>query len=91
VDVADYGSVFGGDIHFDRSRNGHFVWSVRSRADVERLLEYFRSRPFRSAKARRFFLIPEYYRLQDLRAYAEGSPHQRAWEIFRKKWGGLMI
>lgn len=91
ADVADYLSVFGGGVYFDRSQNGYFVWSVQSRADVGRMLDYFRSTPFRSVKSRRFFLIPEYQRLQDLRAYAEGSPHHRAWEIFRKKWEKLMI
>jgi ubiquinol-cytochrome c reductase cytochrome b subunit len=90
-DVADYEQMFGGGVYFDRAQNGYFVWSVQSRADVNRVLAYARSVPFRSHKSRRLFLIPEYQRLQDLRAYVPESPHATAWRVFLSRWGKLMI
>lgn len=85
-DVESYKVVFGGNIHFDSSKNGYYNWSVQSRKDVIMMLDYFKSSTFRSHKSRRFFLIEEYYSLYDLKAFKPYSIHHKAWLAFLDKW-----
>jgi len=90
-DCESYKVVFGGNIYFDSSQNGHYQWSVQSRKDVIMMLDYFKSSAFRSNKSLRFFLIEEYYSLYDLKAFQPDSIHHKAWLAFLDKWNKLMI
>nr|AKI85062.1 homing endonuclease [Geranium brycei] len=90
-DVESFKVVFGGNIYFDSSQNGYYQWSVQSRKDVIMMLDYFKSSTFRSHKSLRFFLIEEYYRLYDLKAFQPDSMNHKAWLAFLDKWNKLMI
>nr|GMC71800.1 endonuclease [Ipomoea batatas] len=89
-DVESYKVVFGGDIYFDSGRNGYYEWSVQSPKDVAMVLGYFRSTTWRSRKSRRFFLVDEYYRLCDLKAFEPSSMNHKAWLAFIDKWNNLV-
>lgn len=91
INVEWYRTVFGGNIYFDRSQNGYYQWSVQSREDIMKMLNYFKSSHFRSHKSKRFFLIEKYFKLYDLQAYKEDSIHHKAWLSFMEKWNKLKI
>ena len=91
IDVEWYRTVFGGYIYFDRSQNGYYQWSVQSREDIMKMLNYFKSSHFRSHKSKRFFLIDNYFKLYDLQAYKEDSIHHKPWLSFMEKWNKLKI
>jgi hypothetical protein len=76
-DIECYKETFGGGIYYDASTFGCYIWSVQSREEVLRMLDYYNSSTFRSYKSNRFRLIQEYYKLVDLRVYKEGSPHEK--------------
>ena len=84
ADVQPYKDIFGGNIYFDSSQNGYYQWSIQSRADVIRVTNCLSA--CRSRKSRRFFLLEEYYRLYDLRAFKADSIHDKAWAAFMSKW-----
>jgi hypothetical protein len=84
-DVGSYKVIFGGYIYFDSSQNGYYQWSVQSRADITRVLDYFKSH-CRSNKSKRFFLVDEYFRLRDLRAFKSDSTLCNEWLAFKDKW-----
>lgn len=52
--------------------------------------DYFRDK-CRSHKSHRFFLMDEYYKLKDLRAFSEKSIHHKIWQAFLVKWQKLKI
>lgn len=85
-DVQYYQDVFGGSIYYDTSQNGYYSWSIQSREHILDFLAYFQSHPFRSQKAKRFFLIHDYYLLRDRKAYLITSPHYKEWILFVDRW-----
>jgi len=85
-DLEGFKLVFGGDIYYDNSQNGCYHWSVQSREKVLEMTEYFLSKNCRSFKAKRCFLVDEYFRLYDLKAYKKESEYFSVWENFLKKW-----
>jgi len=90
-DVQWFKYIFGGNIYFDSSQNGYYQWSVQSRADVLKMLDYFKSSTFRSNKSKRFFLIQDYFMLRDLEAFKPNSNHYKAWLDFKNKWDALLL
>lgn len=90
-DVEMFKTVFGGNIYYDSSQNGYYQWSIQSRTDILKFLEYFKSSTFKSHKSKRFFLIKDYYTLYDLKAFKSESFHHKAWLAFMNKWNNLMI
>lgn len=90
-DVQSYRDNFGGSIYFDRSQNGYYSWSIQSRETILEFLVYFKSHPFRSQKAKRFFLIHDYFRLYDRKAFSKTSPHFKEWALFLDKWNQKII
>lgn len=88
VDVHPFMTTFGGNIYFDKSKNGYYKWSIQSEACFIALLDYFKLCPSRSVKRNRIFLIREYYRLVALKAHKapEGTVLYKAWIHFNKKW-----
>ena len=85
-DIQWYKDIFGGSIYFDRSQNGYYSWSIQSREAILEFLVYFKSHPFRSQKAKRLFLIHEYFNLYDRKAFPATSPHYKEWVLFMDKW-----
>nr|GMC87344.1 endonuclease [Ipomoea batatas] len=90
-DVESYKVVFGGNVYFDSGQNGYYEWSVQSPKDVAAIVGYFRSTTWRSRKSRRFFLVDEYYRLYDLKAFEPSSMNHKAWLAFLDKWNNLGV
>lgn len=86
VDVNIFILIFGGNIYFDASGHGIYVWSVQSRRDVLRVCEYFK-KYCRSHKSKRFYLVDEYFRLRDLKAYKPNSDYYKEWLAFKENWG----
>jgi len=90
-DVEIFKTIFGGNIYYDSSQNGYYQWSIQSRIDIFKFLEYFKSSTFKSHKSKRFFLIKELYALFDIKAFKTESVHHKAWLAFKNKWNKLMI
>jgi len=92
-DVQHFKDIFGGGIYFDSSQNGCYVWSVlrRSREDVLKMLNYFKTHTSRSHKSHRLFLIKDYFTLSDLKAFKIDSIQYKAWLDFLNKWNKLKI
>lgn len=78
--------TFGGGISFDSSLNGCYKWSIQSEKDVRSFIEYAKKHQFRSHKVKRFFLVPEYYRLKKLSSFRPESLYNNAWLKFDSKW-----
>lgn len=55
------------------------------------MLDYFQSSGFKSHKSKRFFLIEEYYKLCDMKAFKEDNDYNKAWQVFIQKWNKLKI
>lgn len=90
-DVQHFKDIFGGGIYFDSSQNGCYVWSVQSREDVLKMLNYFKTHTSRSHKSHRLFLIKDYFTLSDLKAFKIDSIQYKAWLDFLNKWNKLKI
>lgn len=86
-DVIYLQNTFGGSMYYDSSKNGYYNWSVQSRADVLQMSNYFIGKT-RSNKSKRFFLINDYFRLLDLKAWKSDNIHHKAWIDFMGKWDG---
>jgi hypothetical protein len=84
-DVEQYKAVFGGYIYFDSSQNGYYQWSIQSRDDILRVVEYFKLH-CHSNKSQRFYLINEYFRLRELNAFKPDNSKHNEWLTFKEKW-----
>lgn len=91
VDIQPFKDHFGGNIFFDKSQNGCYKWSISKRSDIISFISYSKLIPFRSFKSQRFFMIPEYYRLYDLKAYRSDNLYHKHWTLFCSKWERGMI
>ena len=87
IDIKPFKDIFGGNIHFDKSQNGYYKWSVQSKTDILMMLEYFKLCSSRSLKSNRIHLIPLFFELKSLKAYREDETLQhKAWLKFLDKW-----
>ena len=88
-DVKWYQDAYGGNIYFDKSQNGYYIWSIQSRTDIIRITPFLNN--CKSHKSKRFFLIQDYFALYDLGAYKSDSIHHKAWLSFMNKWNRVKI
>ena len=80
-------NILGGYIYFDKSQNGYYKWSIHSKEDIERFIQYIKENPSRSRKGKRLYLIPDYYNLVRVRAYKDTeSVIYKAWTRLMDKW-----
>lgn len=88
VDVIHFITYFGGAIYFYKAHNGYYKWSVESEPNVAAFLEYTKVCQPQSIKRNRLFLIKEYYRLVELKAYkaSKGTVLNKDWINFNRKW-----
>lgn len=89
VDVEDYKKIFGGEIYFDKSKQGCYKWMISNKKDILSFLEYTKMYPSRTMKLNRLMLCNLYYKLKDLKAYKKLSGlevYDKAWDTFIKKW-----
>lgn len=86
TDVQAYQDTFGGKIYYDSAQNGYYKWTIQSRADILRMLDYFKLRCTRSFKSRRILQINRYFALRDIHAHLSTSIHHSTWLRFLEKW-----
>ena len=78
--------ILGGNIYIDKSSNTHY-WCTLSKRDIYIFLEYIKTNPVRTVKKERLFLIPEFYRLKEMKAYENLNSFQyKTWLNFKEKW-----
>jgi hypothetical protein len=87
--VVFYKDIFGGNIELNR--NGRYVWSISSldnRDQVLNFLEYVKKHTLRSDRHKRFFLVPQFFELMDLKAHQapQSSMLSKSWSIFNNKF-----
>lgn len=88
IDVSYFKHIFKGNIYFDRSQNGYYIWSIQSKEDILLFLNYIKDCPSRSIKRKRLFLISDYYELKSIKAYSadEITAKFKSWKRFIQKW-----
>lgn len=88
VNIEPFTDVLKGNIYFDSSTYGIYVWSIQSKKDVLNFLDYFNAKSsiFKSRKSKKLTLIKQYYELCNLQAYKSDSIHHKLWIIFLDKW-----
>jgi len=86
INLIDIKEILRGNIFFDKSSNTNY-WSPISKVDISIFLEYIKTNPVRTVKKQRLFLIPEFYRLKEMKAYEKISSLQyKTWLNFQEKW-----
>jgi ubiquinol-cytochrome c reductase cytochrome b subunit len=81
--------IFGGNIYFDKSKNGCYIWKANSRLLHNKLYEYFLKFPPKTIKKHRTYLIKEFHELNDLKVYRETdilSMNFKKWKRFITQW-----
>ncbi|BCU04896.1 putative LAGLIDADG endonuclease (mitochondrion) [Astrephomene gubernaculifera] len=88
INVVMFKARFGGAVYYDRAQNGSYKWYISSINDVNGFLDYVKKAPVRSNKKQRLHLIPKYYELVQLQAFAENASLRthNAWNRFCDKW-----
>jgi hypothetical protein len=80
--------IFGGNIYYDKSGYGHFVWYLSKKDDIFKMYEYFKEYPLHSHKMFRFYLIKKFYLLKKLKAHkhSNNTPLYNSWNNLKFKW-----
>lgn len=77
-----------GNIYYDKSQNGYYIWSISGRDQITLWLNYISHYPCNSKKAHRLRLIKTFYQLSDQKAYkaAQNSAAKKQWNLFACNW-----
>lgn len=88
IDIEYFKNIFNGNIYFDKSQNGYYIWTIQSKDDVLNFINYIKNNPSRTLKYNRLLLCNKYYKLKELKAYKEpiNTPINKAWINFLNKW-----
>ena len=86
-DVQAFNTFFGGGTYYDQASNGSYKWSIQSEKEVIDFCNYIKSLSL-SCKGHRIKLVPKYYYLKNLRAYAHSmdTAHYKKWVKFKDSW-----
>ena len=79
----------GGNIYFDKSNNGLYIWKANSKLLHLKLYNYFLNFPPKTIKTHRTHLIKEFHELNDLKVYRDTdilSMNFKKWKNFIFKW-----
>ncbi len=79
----------GGNIYFDRSENGRYIWKANSKLLHLKLYDYFLKFPPKTIKTHRTHLIKEFHELNDKKVYRDTdilSMNFKIWKNFISKW-----
>lgn len=82
-------SIIGGQIYFDKSNNGLYIWKANSKLLHLILYDYFLKFPPKTIKAHRTYLIKEFHELNELKVYRDSdklSMNYKKWKRFLTKW-----
>jgi LAGLIDADG endonuclease len=88
ANIVHFVSVFGGEIYFNKGRNGYYIWTLKTNEQLSNFKEYVRNCPLQSVVRNRFFLIKEFNRVISLEAYKapEGTLIRKSWLMFKNKF-----
>jgi LAGLIDADG endonuclease len=77
-----------GNMHFDKSQNGSYSWTISSKTHIMLWLYYTTQYPCYSKKAHRLRLIESFYKLYSQKAHLadESSNLKRQWNVFATDW-----
>lgn len=81
--------VIGGQIYYDKSDNGCYLWKANSKLLHLILYDYFLKFPPKTIKKHRTYLIKEFHDLNEVKMYRETdvlSVKYKIWNKFNKKW-----
>uniref|UniRef100_UPI0030023490 intron-encoded RNA maturase bI4 n=1 Tax=Fomes fomentarius TaxID=40442 RepID=UPI0030023490 len=81
--------TIGGNIYFDRSENGRYIWKANSKLLHLKLYDYFLKFPPKTIKTHRTHLIKEFHELNDKKVYRDTdilSMNFKIWKNFISKW-----
>ena len=79
----------GGQIYFDKSNNGFYIWRANSKLLHLKLYAYFLKFPPKTIKVHRTYLIKEFHELNDSKVYRDTnilSMNYKIWKNFLNKW-----
>lgn len=82
-------SIFGGQIYFDKSNNGFYIWRANSKLLHLKLYDYFLKFPPKTIKVHRTYLIKEFHELNESKVYRDTnilSMNYKIWKKFLNKW-----
>ena len=82
-------SIFGGQIYFDKSNNGFYIWRANSKLLHLKLYDYFLKFPPKTIKVHRTYLIKEFHELNESKVYRDTnilSMNHKIWKKFLNKW-----
>lgn len=82
-------NVIGGNIYFDKGKNGSYKWSINSKLLHLKLYDYFLKFPPKTIKGHRTFLIKEFHDLNSKKVYLDedkSSINYKIWQNFKIKW-----
>lgn len=88
-DIEDILDIFGGNIYFDKKGYGCFKWVITNEETHMKYYEYNKLCPSRSFKGQRLFLLKNFYKLYNLKAYLKNENNKllyKAWVEFDIKW-----
>ena len=81
--------IIGGQIYFDTSKNGCYLWKANSKILHLKLYDYFLNYPPKTIKKHRTYLIKEFHELNDSKVYRDTnilSMNYKIWKNFLNKW-----
>ena len=82
-------NIIGGNIYFDKSDNGRYIWKANSKLLHLKLYDYFLKYPPKTIKNHRTHLIKKFHELNDLKVYRDTdilSLNFKNWKNFMAKW-----
>ena len=87
-------NVIGGNIYFDKSFNGHYIWKANSKILHLNLYNYFFKFPPKTIKSHRTFLIKEFHELNNRKVYLDNnksSINYKTWNNFINRWDNKIL
>lgn len=83
--------IFNGNISYNKSGYGNYIWSISNKSDINNILEYFKLNSLRSHKLSKISLIHKFYKLKLEKAYQqlENSSLYKSWKLLEIKWDKL--
>jgi hypothetical protein len=87
-------NVIGGNIYFDKSFNGHYIWKANSKFLHLNLYNYFFKFTPKTIKSHRTFLIKEFHELNNRKVYLDNnksSINYKTWNNFINRWDNKIL
>ncbi len=80
--------IFNGNIYYDKSGYGHYIWYISSESDIKFFAQYFIINPSRSHKLSRINSINRFYSLRSFKAHKQISDSQlnKSWKILQSNY-----